>query len=143
MPAFQPETISTDAQNGIELEPVSNQNGLAVYVGQAFEPDPNSTNGIVYVGNSPALQPTFTLSMQRPSKTSRISKGRVKLVLPKPLYDAGVVTTVKSHENSFDITFMSSEKATDAEREQILNLAIATLNSPTVRTVIVGNKSLW
>lgn len=143
MPAFQPEVISTDAQNGIELEPVQNTNGLAVYSGQVFEPDPSSSNGIIYVNNVPALQPTFTLSLQRPSKTSRISKGRVKLVLPKPVVEAGVTQPVKSYENSFDITFMSSEKATEAERIQMLDLAIAALSSPVVRTVIGGNKSVW
>lgn len=146
MPAFQPNTISSATRDGhgISIDPVSNSNGLSVYAGRRFKPDPNDQYAQVYVNEGvTALQPIFTLSLQRPSKTSRIAKSRMKLVVPEPVLDGGKPTTAKSHENSIDIIFMSSEKSTEEERALVFENFLDALNKPDFREVFLGNKAMY
>lgn len=143
MPALQPEVISLNAQSYFEFEPTDVSKGLATYQGTQFAPDPNSTNGVIPVNLSPALTPVMTISNQKPSKTSRISKTRLKIVIPQPVLDNGVATAAKDHENSIDVTIMSSEKATTAERDQLVQAFLVAMNLPTVAAVAIDNKSIY
>jgi len=125
MPQFEPMsvTVSDDGfgivQSG-DFEPIVNKDGLASYAGGLVITDSITNSPDVTVTGPPtvtALQSSYTISLHRPSKTSRISKVRVKLVVPVELLDVnGDPTGIKSHENSADTTYLFSEKSTEDER---------------------------
>lgn len=143
MPALQPLNVSVNAQNFIEFEPTGISNGLATYQGTHWVPEEGSTNGVVPASTAAALQPTLTISLQKPSKTSRISKTRVKMIIPQPVLDNGVATSAKDHESSIDLVIMSSEKSPVDERAQLLQFFTALLNDSTFQDVSVANKSIY
>jgi hypothetical protein len=145
MPVLHPEQINVDTEHHFEFEPTGVVNGLASYQGVYYVPDPlDPLAPAVAINTAPALQATMTISLQKPSKTSRISKARMKIVLPEPVLDNGVATSAKDHENSADVTFMFSERATDAERAKVFNAFVDALtNMSTIRSVTVDHKSIY
>lgn len=147
MPAFEPKVFMTQVQpgfnHGVDLDPVSNTSGLATYSGSFLVPKNDQGGTEAQNPGVAALQPTLTVSLQRPSKTSRIVKSRMKLVIPRPVLDGGIATAIKSHESSFDITFMSSEKASKEERQILFGLLLQTLHDSDFQEVIVDNKAIY
>lgn len=126
--------ISTPSGDvSFSLEPVGTKDGLTTYDG-TITPEAGGGPLIMMVAGTSgvkakALQPKLTVSISQPSKTSRISKVRVKLVVPVAVLDVnGVATNVKSHENSADTTYLFSEKSTEAERAE-LDAIFASLDS--------------
>lgn len=145
MPALQPERIFFDAPGGaaLDFEPVSIQNGLALYTGQ-FASYPDGDEGpAVIVPTSTVLRPSMAASLQKPSKTSRISKTRIKIVVPQPVLVNDVATLAKDRENSIDITIMSSERSLPSERAQLVEILIKLLSTATFAAVAVDNKSIY
>jgi hypothetical protein len=144
MPAFQPEIILIDSTHKIVLEPVDNENNLATFSGLEYIPDPADPLGSVVNSTAAALSPQLTVSLNRPSKSSRVAKTRIKLVVPQGvLATDGSLTAVKDRESSFDITFISSERATTEERQKMVDYCIGVLSNSYFRTIPVDLKSIY
>lgn len=144
MPAFAPLTfnLTTPAASQLVFEPVAISGGLASYTGQFFD-EPAGGGTAVARETSAALSPTMTVSLQKPTKTSRISKARVKIVIPQPVVVNGVTTTAKDREASLDITFMSSERALPVEKKQLVDIISSLIYNSTVLAVFEDNKSIY
>lgn len=164
MPSFAPIVAYSDVPapgSHLDFEPVSLTGPLAVYSGvmlsadnavimRSADPDagggtqPPASGSSTSMAIPAALQPSLSISLNRPSKTSRVSKARLKLVIPKPVLDNGVATNVKDRETTVDITIMSSERAFPVERLQALEYLLSLLtNTPDVRAVLIDNKSIY
>lgn len=146
MPQFAPIAVSYGSMAALKattFEPLMNEKGMASYVGSTVVTD--TTTGVsTGPATAAALQPTVTISLSRPSKTSRISKARVKLVIPVAALDAvGNPTNVKSHENSADTTFLFSEKSTEVERDDLDFCFQGLLQSDDFFAVIHKLKSMY
>lgn len=141
MPALQPLSIEADSFVTLDFDPVGVQNGLATYQASIRKFDNNGQ--LPFVPLSAVLQPTLTISLQKPSKTSKLSKARMKIVIPQPVIVDGVATAAKSHENAVDITFISSEKATSDERYLLLNAIQMLLSNVTAHQVVGENKTIY
>lgn len=133
MPALKPELIIfTDAAYPAKnFEPVSNTGGIASYQ-QSLDSD-----------QPVALAATMTISLQKPTKTSRISKARIKLVIPYPVMVNDVATAAKDHENSIDLIMMSSERSLTGERQEILRTLQAFLEQQVALDVLCDLKSIY
>jgi hypothetical protein len=150
MPQIEPIVIVTNkagttnvSTNELSLDPLGSKDGLTSYTGGVKSTDTVTT---IEVGppTAPALQSTLTISLNRPSKTSRISKVRVKLVMPVAALDVeGNPTTVKSHENSADVTYLFSEKSTQDERQDLDVMFRAILDDAPCYAVIQQLKSMY
>jgi hypothetical protein len=88
-----------------------NANGVAKYVDRL-------TNGDVMAGAS-----VLTLSVALPTKTSKTTKVRARLVLPE--LDA---FNEVDYTNSLDVTFTMAEKCLHIDREHLLALTVDLLN---------------
>lgn len=84
--------------------------------------------------------PQLTASLNRPSKTSRNTKVRLKLVLP--VMDTVDVTKV-NHSNSADISFLLPDTSTSAERSNLLTLMSAALADAAVVAMVQDQDSLY
>ncbi len=120
MPQIEPYVVVLEPRDGkdrmLAMEPLSSKDNIVTYTGGTVVTD-QVTHVVEPVPTVAALQSTVTVSISRPSKTSRISKIRVKLVVPVAALDAdGKPTSVKSHENSADITYLFAEKSSLKER---------------------------
>lgn len=136
---------SFGAPNLIEmnLDPVGNKDGLVTYAGGETE-TVVATSEVVRTPSVPALQTQYTVSLNRPSKTSRISKVRMKLVIPVEGKDAdGNPTGIKSHENSADVTYLFSEKSSLAERQNLGTVIMTLLQQVDTEAIIFELKSLY
>lgn len=129
------------------LEPLGHKDGLTSFVGGDTTINETTEDTVKELPTAPALQSLLTVSLARPSKTSRISKTRVKYVEPIEAQDSlGNPTGLKSHENSVDVTFMFSEKATLQERITFMMRFDALMSGNTaspVREVITDQKSFY
>lgn len=146
MPQIAPIVVTfgtPSIQNELTLEPIGNDKGLTSYAGSILKTDVGAGT-VVEMTKSAALQPTLTISLSRPSKTSRISKARVKLVVPVAALDAlGNPTGVKSHENSADTTYLFSEKSTEQERKDLDFCMQELIVSQPIHDVIQKLKSMY
>lgn len=166
MPAFAPLVAHSNVPVvglSLDFEPVQltgplalyagvmrNANGDVVFAARAADPGDTgdgtspSTPPPLTVSATPAsLQPALSISLARPSKTSRVSKARIKMTFPKPVVAAGVATNAKDRETTLDFTIMSSERAMPVEREQAMAFFASLLTNPDVIAVIVDNKSVY
>lgn len=100
--------------------------GLATFI------DRDTNNGII-AGVSP-----LTMSLQRPSKTSKLTKSRVKIVLPRLNADNTLARSLTA-----DVNFLLPESSTDQERGDLLALLISTLQTTEVSALVVNNESLY
>lgn len=127
MPAFAPLALPTPVTVAA-FEPVSNVGILSVYA---------QSMPVV----TAALAASLTVSLQRPTKTSKIAKSRQKFITPTTGMVNGVATGIKDREVSVDIIVMSSERSTDAERDVAIANAFKAFNLclPTH----VNLKSIW
>jgi len=143
--------VTPDSTVQLDLEPVGTKDGLTTYTGSLTDASGGGGGGpllMMVAGTTSnkalALQPTLTMSISRPSKTSRISKVRIKLAVPVAALDVnGISTNVKSHENSADITYLFSEKSTDGERAEVDALFAATIGTSSFQEVIRKLKSMY
>lgn len=150
MPQIEPIVIVTNkagttnvSTNELSLDPLGSKDGLTSYAGGIKATD-TVTSIVVGPPTSPALQSTLTISLNRPSKTSRISKVRVKLVCPVAALDTeGNPTAAKSHENSADVTYLFSEKSTQDERQDLDVMFRALLDDAPCYAVIQQLKSMY
>jgi hypothetical protein len=153
MPQFAPLTATlvvdaplfpAQAIHSVQFEPVNNKDGLALYSGGTQKTVLGETEPFEKIPTSAALQSTLTVSLHRPSKTSRIAKVRVKLVEPVAALDAvGVPTAAKSHENTADITFLFSEKSTELERAALELHLREILGNGDIQSVFRQLKSMY
>lgn len=125
MPQLDPIEITVDGSTEpLTFEPLTLANNLATFADES--------------GSAPTLNKVFTVSVQRPSKTSKVAKVRIKLVVPVAKVVGGVATSDKDHENSFDITFLSAANATEVERAAIIDLLQSFLYKPDILAAITG-----
>jgi len=125
------------------FDPLGTEKGLTSYAGGTVVTD-TVNNTVTGPATAPALQPTVMISLTRPTKTSRLSKARVKLVIPVAAKDAlGNPTAVKSHENSADVTYLFSEKSTEEERDDLDFCFQGLLQSDAFFEVIHKQKSMY
>lgn len=155
MPQLAPLSIGPVVTPGstvqVDLEPVGTKDGLTTYTGTITDASGGGGGGPLFAlvagttsNKAVALQPTLTMSISRPSKTSRISKVRVKLVVPVAALDInGVSTNIKSHENSADTTYLFSEKSTEAERAELDAIFASMLGFGPFPEVIRQLKSMY
>jgi hypothetical protein len=131
MPALKPLSLIATDGNTHNFDPTTNQNGMVSYIG---------VDGI----GAPSLSKTLTVSLTRPSKTSKVAKSRIRFVAPVALLDSyGIATKTKSHDNWFDITFVSSEKATVSERDALVKMCQLILTDTDLLDSIVNNRNFW
>lgn len=127
----------------MNLDPVGSKDGLTTYAGGDTK-TVLATSVVVGTPSVPALQTQYTVSMSRPSKTSRISKVRIKLVRPVEALDStGNPVGTKSHENSADLTFLFSEKSSRDERWDTMNAFLTLINTADSEAIIADLKSLY
>lgn len=149
MPQIQPITIvstpvGADVRRETVLEPLGNKDGVVTYSGGDYYIDQATGDTITEPPTAVALQTLMSVSLNRPSKTSRISKVRVKLTMPVAALDlAGLPTTTKSHELSADIVYIFPEKATEQERQDCVKLFAAALVGEPFRSVAENLKSMY
>jgi len=137
MPQFATITLpvaDTDLDNDMLFKPVRNQNGVAFFVDRTL-------NGVDF-GN---ITPQVTISNSAPSKTSRLQKTRVKLVLPNPAKDSsGNTLNVKEFESVVDITFSTPDRSTQSHRRDLLNIAVALLKQTALmESLVVDGESVY
>lgn len=145
-PIVQPVIQDFDLQirKDLVLDPLGTKDGLTSFSGGIRVTNTSNNEVTIAAPTAPALQASFTVSLSRPSKTSRISKVRVKLVVPVAATDlSGNPTQTKSHENSADITFLFSEKSTLAERELVSTALDRLLDLTELRQVSRELKSFY
>lgn len=131
MPKFDAITLDLGGGQGPKFTPVSNQSGLSTWA----DYDDAAT---------PALMPKLTISVSQPSKTSKLFKTRVKVVVPFPKKDvSGANTGVADHQNSVDITFLSADNAVAFERTSLLSMTIAMLQNELVKDVVQNARSIY
>lgn len=125
-----PVTVTVD-KTPMTFDPISNINGLVTWAAESSVPNVS-------------LAPVVTQSLHRPSKTSRLSKSRVRGVFPAPMVDInGVTTDKKSHDDWIDITYGFSEK-TGPVRKAMLKKAFAQiLDDELISDVIVNNRPAY
>jgi hypothetical protein len=127
----------------LNLDPVGSKDGLTTYTGGETK-TVVATSEVTEAPTVPALQTQYTVSLNRPSKTSRISKVRIKLVMPVEAKDtAGNPTGVKSHDNSVDITYLFSEKSSLAERQNLVTAFMNLIQTSDNEAIITELKSLY
>lgn len=130
MPKFDIVTVVSDVAGTHTYTPSSNQGGLSSWIN--------------YAAATPTLQSKLTVSVAQPSKTSKLYKARIKLVVPVPKKDLnGAVTGLVDHVNSVDMTFLSSEASTILERSNLLELATALLNTQLILDVVPEARSIY
>jgi hypothetical protein len=131
MPALKPLSLTDSNGTAHNFDPTTNQNGLVSFIG---------VDGI----GAPSLSKTLTVSLSRPSKTSKVAKSRIRFAAPVAVLDSyGIPTKVKSHDNWFDITFVSSEKATMMERDALVKMCQLILTDADLLDSIVNNRNFW
>jgi hypothetical protein len=93
---------------------------------------------------SVAVEPLLTISSQRPSKTSKLFKVRLKGIIPVGGVDAASQPTgVKIRENSFDISFMMHESATEAEKQYLHAVAEATISNTLTSALVTQGDVIY
>lgn len=105
-------------------KPDSVKNGVATYFDRS--------------GGIPAGYGQLTVSHVNPSKTSRNSKSRFKLHLPRLDAEGAVVSQV-----SADITFLCDDKSTDEDRENLKVLMASLLSNPACTLLVIDNESMY
>lgn len=127
----------------LRLDPVGNKDGLVTYAGGETE-TVIATNAVIRTPTVPALQTQYTVSMRRPTKTSRLSQVRLKMTIPVEAKDAlGKPLGTRSHENSVDVVYIFNEKSTLAERRNLGNAMMALLGRDYTQEIIFEQKSLY
>lgn len=113
MPGFNtivlPDAVDPELDE-LELEPVKLQGGIATYT--------------EFSQSVPSLRDFLTVSLQQPTKTSRLYKARVKYTQINEKMDNTdpvnpVGTGTVDHVNSADIIFIFDEKSTAVTRKAI------------------------
>lgn len=142
MPQFQPLTATTaipSAGTLLVVEPVVIDGPRAVYAGLVKPGGTAPANPVATV-----LEPSLQISLRKPSKTSRASKFQLTLIMPQATVDTeGNPLRTKDREARADFTLTTSERATDDERQQILDLMVELLYNGQVREVSVNNKTIY
>lgn len=107
------DSVDTGLPTDVVFNPVRLVGPLAIYNDKLFNP-----------GNMAAM-PVLSISSILPSKTSKLQKVRVKLVVPEPTRDAlGVaIPNTKDFEQTFDATWIVPERASSAVRENFMTIA--------------------
>lgn len=123
----------------LHLEPVQLNGPQAIYAGEVRIGGTAPTTPVVA-----ALEPTAVISLRKPSKTSRVSKAQVTIILPQPgVLPDGTPSRVKDREARVDFTLTTSERATDDERKQALDFVLEMLYTGYLREVLVNNKTIY
>lgn len=131
MPQLVPLTLATStADSDLTFDPITLVNGLATLAAES-----NVT--------SASLAPVLTVSTQRPSKTSKVSKSRIKLVRPVPVMSGGVATDTKKHDGSFDVTFLFNADATIEEKTIMLELFRSAATDLTIEDIVLNNRPYY
>jgi len=115
--------------------PVGIKNDIATFEDRALA---------VYVG-----YPTMTLSVTRPSKTSKFVKARIRIVVPQ-LETLGnntvsgiVPAPTKGFENSVDMVFMMHQRSNLVMRTDLLAYAKNVLAHATVSPLVLTNEAIY
>lgn len=127
MPNLVPVTLVT-SDSQYDFEPVALKDGLGTLVCQ---------------GPNTALSPTVTVSSTRPTKTSRLRKSRLRIVLPMPKIVGGVATDIKGREATIDLQITIDESAPYTDAGTVKALLLSALSKDMVNDVMVGGKSLY
>lgn len=111
--ALTPVSVANGDDFDVVFNPVRLVGPLAVYNDKLLNP-----------GNMAAM-PVLSISSVLPSKTSKLQKVRVKLVVPEPMRDAlGVaIPNTKDFEQTFDATWIVPERASTEVREKFMTIA--------------------
>jgi len=131
---------------------VSLNDGLATPVAHAFAPQEQIAGVSVFkdrVSGVSVGYPTLSLSIARPSKTSRLTKVRAKIVVP--VLEATVASTAsglipgptKAYDCAVDINFLLPERCTTQDRTDLLAYAQNLLAHAIMTSLVVSNESIY
>lgn len=129
MPNLVPVTLAY-GDRSFNFEPVSLKDGLGTLVDETS-------------AANPSLAPVITLSVVRPSKTSRLKKTRMRINMPYAKIVSGNFTTTKDRDSSVDITITTAEHAPPEDREELKNLLTAALADLMIKEALIDGKSLY
>lgn len=142
MPVFSEINVTSSIPSAgtvLALEPVQLDGPRALFAGLV---KPGGTAPTT--PTPPVLEPTAIVSLRKPSKTSRVSKFQLTVIIPQPVLDLeGHPTKAKDREARVDVTLTTSERAVPAEREQILQFMQEMLYSGLVKEVAIDNKTIY
>lgn len=136
MPQFAPLSLSADnAVTTSTFSPATIKGDVAAYEDRALG---------VSIG-----YPRVTASVARPSKTSRLSKVRLKVVVPVLEAVTGTNLTgvtppaAVAYTTSADIVFMLPERSNLNQRQALLYLVQSLLAAAEVSALVVNNESIY
>lgn len=131
--------------------PVGDQE-LGAPNGYLFEPSTQVGNLSTFADYNqalPSLRSKLTVSLVQPSKTSKLNKARIKLVLVNEgtVYDPVTSTYVPNKTAravcSADVTFIFPENSTDTDRVNLLQHFISALQNNAVDEVITSCRPFY
>jgi hypothetical protein len=143
MPQFSPQVLSTTVPvpaTKVAFEPVVIDGPLAIYAGEI------RPGGTAPVGGTPTvLEPSMVISLRKPSKTSRVSKCQVTLIVPVPALDIDGKTPLKTkdREARLDLVLTTSERALPNERQQVIDLLQSIFSDEKLMQTLVFNKTIY
>lgn len=126
--------------------------GAATPVAHNFTPSGISGDVAKYDDRSGGISvgfPRITISSAAPSKTSRLYKARVKVVLPVLENIAGTSSNgftpapVKAYDLTADMTFILPERSTQQNRKDLLAFAKNLLANAVVTSVVQDNEVVY
>ncbi|UUW21393.1 MAG: coat protein [Sanya fiers-like virus 45] len=116
MPQFTKTALPVAQLGNLMLVPMEQKNGVSFFQDAT--------------ASTPALAPTLSVSLTRPSKTSKLYKVRMKGEVPIPKANPdGTQTKQVDYSTTFDITFISPENSSIASREFARNMLLAALTA--------------
>lgn len=142
MPQFAPTVFVTKVpvpSTTVAFEPVNIDGPLANYVGEIRPGGVAPVNGTATV-----LEPSLIISLRKPSKTSRVSKAQVTIIVPVAAKDVdGKALSTKDREARLDLVLTTSERALPSERQQVIDLIADMIYNEQVLETLVHNKAIY
>lgn len=132
--------------------PIIINDGAATPVAHTFNPVQINGNVAMFADRATGITvgfPLLTTSLSRPSKTSKLTKVRFKLVMPilETLGNntvTGIVPSpTKAYDVTFDCSFLLPERCSLADRNNILAYAKNLLAHATPAALVTTNETIY
>lgn len=126
--------------------------GKATPVAHVFGPGPLVGANASFFDRSTGISigyPSLTIVSSQPSKTSNLYKTRVKIVMPvlevvnASTYNGITPSPTKAYDLTFDCTIFCPQRATLADRKDILALAKNALSHATISSIVVDQEVIY
>lgn len=126
--------------------------GAATPVARTFAPKTLIGSDAKYVDRSSGITlgyPEITVMSSMPSKTSKLAKTRLKIVLPvmevvnAATYNGITPAPTKAYDMTFDCTFFAHERSTLQDRKHILAFARNFLADALVTALVQNQETIY